>query len=90
MSSREYHNQLIAAYHTQFAIPEYLTENLELYKRLNWSASYFMQQWESNIATYAAGTIRRYNLQGMFDWQDQAGSRRESKYPTDSLFPETS
>ena len=56
-----YYNQLKAAYHTQFSIPAYLTENLEIYKRLNWSAEYFLSQWESNVGTYAAGTIRRYN-----------------------------
>ena len=61
MTSREYHNQLMAAYHTQFSIPDYLTEGLEIYKRLNWSASYFIAQWESSRGTYAAGTIRRYN-----------------------------
>lgn len=56
-----YSLQFREAYHTQFSIPAYLQNKLSIYKRLNWSAAYFMQQWESNIGTYAAGTIRRYN-----------------------------
>lgn len=58
-----YSLQFRDAYHTQFTIPAYLLEKFELdvYKRLDWSAAYFLKQWESNIGTYAAGTIRRYN-----------------------------
>lgn len=59
--SPKYSLQFREAYHTSFAMPEYLIDNLEIYKRLNWSAAYFLNQWESNIGTYAAGTIRRYN-----------------------------
>lgn len=54
-------SQFLAAYYTQFNIPEYLQSELSLYKRLNWSAEFFLNQWKSNIGTYAAGTIRRYN-----------------------------
>lgn len=53
--------QFREAYMTRFSMPEYLTTDLQIYKRLNWSAKYFMDQWSSNIGTYAAGTIRRYN-----------------------------
>lgn len=56
-----YREQFNAAYNTQFNIPEYLQADLDIYKRLNWQASYFLAQWESNIDTYAAGTIRKYN-----------------------------
>ena len=53
--------QFRESYFHHFAIPFDYMPVLDYYKRLNWSASYFLQQWESNIATYAAGTIRRYN-----------------------------
>lgn len=53
--------QFRESYTHSFAIPDYLTTDLSIYKRLNWSAAYFMDQWSSNIGTYAAGTIRRYN-----------------------------
>jgi len=56
-----YQEQLKAAYHTQFSIPEYLQSSLSLYKRLNWSASYFLHLFYDNAGTYAAGTIRKYN-----------------------------
>ena len=56
-----YQNQFREAYITRFAIPEYLLGNLTYYKRLNWSAAYFLAQWEKNVGTYAAGTIHRFN-----------------------------
>ncbi len=56
-----YSLQFREAYYTQFSIPAYLADKLTYYKRLNWSAKYFLEQWNSNISTYAAGTIRRYN-----------------------------
>ena len=59
--SNRYPLQFRESYFTSFSIPFQFTQNLSYYKRLNWSASYFLQQWESNVATYAAGTIRRYN-----------------------------
>lgn len=62
MTNNTYQIQFSEAYHTRFAIPEYLTSRLSLYKISKWSASYFISQWESNIDTYAAGTIRKYNL----------------------------
>lgn len=61
MSKNINKSNFLAAYHTQFNIPEYLQSELTLYKRLNWSAEFFLNQWKSNIGTYAAGTIRRYN-----------------------------
>jgi hypothetical protein len=61
MPSPIYAMQFRDAYHTQFSIPEYLQSSLSLYKRLNWSAQYFLNQWYGNAGTYAAGTIRRYN-----------------------------
>lgn len=61
MSSQINSLQFREAYMHQFAMPEYLTTDLSIYKRLNWSAQYFLDQWQSNIGTYAAGTIRRYN-----------------------------
>lgn len=48
-------------YYHNFAVSEEFLKDLEIYKRLNWSAQYFLDQWNSNIGTYAAGTIRRYN-----------------------------
>lgn len=59
--SNPYPEQFRAAYYTQFAIPEYLLAVLTNYKRLNWSANYFLAQWNSNVNTYAAGTLRKYN-----------------------------
>lgn len=59
--SPRYPLQFRESYFTSFCIPAQFTSSLSYYKRLNWSASYFLQEWESNIATYAAGTIRRYN-----------------------------
>ena len=59
--SPRYTLQFRESYFTSFSIPSQFTSSLSYYKRLNWSASYFLQEWESNIATYAAGTIRRYN-----------------------------
>ena len=59
--SHIYKNQFNAAYFTQFNIPDYLISDLDIYKRLNWESKHFLAQWESNIGTYAAGTIRKYN-----------------------------
>ena len=58
-----YSLQFRDAYHTQFSIPAYLitNSNLVIYKYLKWDAAYFLNQWNRNIDTYAAGTIRRYN-----------------------------
>lgn len=56
-----YSLQFRDAYHTQFSIPEYLQQYLTSYKMLKWDAAYFLNQWNRNIDTYAAGTIRRYN-----------------------------
>ena len=56
-----YSLQFREAYITQFSIPEYLQCHLTLYKYLKWDAAYFLNQWNRNIDTYAAGTIRRYN-----------------------------
>jgi hypothetical protein len=56
-----YSLQFREAYHTQFSIPTYLQSSLTLYKYLKWDAAYFLNQWNRNIDTYAAGTIRRYN-----------------------------
>jgi hypothetical protein len=56
-----YSIQFREAYHTQFSIPTYLQSSLTLYKYLKWDAAYFLNQWNRNIDTYAAGTIRRYN-----------------------------
>lgn len=61
MSSHINSLQFREAYIHNFTIPEHLQQGLEIYKRLNWSAQYFLDQWQSNIGTYAAGTIRRYN-----------------------------
>lgn len=60
-SVNPYANQFREAYYTQFTIPEYLTSELTLYKYLKWDAAFFLAQWDRNIDTYAAGTIRRYN-----------------------------
>lgn len=59
--SPRYPLQFRESYFTSFSIPSQFIDSLTYYKRLNWSASYFIAQWESNIGTYAAGTIRRYN-----------------------------
>ena len=59
--SPRYPLQFRESYFTSFSIPSQFIDSLSYYKRLNWSASYFLQEWKSNIATYAAGTIRRYN-----------------------------
>ena len=59
--SPKYPLQFSESYFTSFSIPEQFLRNLSYYKRLHWSASYFLQQWESNVGTYAAGTIRRFN-----------------------------
>ncbi len=56
-----YSLQFREAYITQLSIPTYLQSNLTLYKYLQWDAAYFLNQWNRNIDTYAAGTIRRYN-----------------------------
>jgi len=56
-----YSLQFREAYYTQFSIPAYLQSHLSSYKYLKWSAAYFLNQWNRNIDTYAAGTIRRYN-----------------------------
>lgn len=61
INTSSYNLQFREAYTHRFAIPDYLTPNLSYYKRLNWSAAYFLAQWERNIGTYAAGTIHRFN-----------------------------
>lgn len=61
MLSKTYPLQFRESYYTGFTIPSQFAEMLAYYKRVNWSAAYFLNQWESNIGTYAAGTIRRYN-----------------------------
>lgn len=61
MTSPNYPLQFREAYHTSFAIPPAFHSYLTYYKRSNWSAAYFLSQWEKNIGTYAAGTIHKYN-----------------------------
>ena len=61
MSSNKQSLQFREAYHHHFAIQSHLQSDLSYYKRLHWSTAYFLAQWNSNISTYAAGTIRRYN-----------------------------
>lgn len=60
MSNLEYRNQFVAAYYTQFAIPEYCSQTLTIYKRLVWSAQYFLSSWNLSVGTISAGTIVRY------------------------------
>lgn len=55
-----YANQFREAYHSQFYIPAYLSGNLEIYKRLNWSAEYFIENWNKGIGTSHAACILRY------------------------------
>lgn len=51
----------IHEYFANFNISSQNMDKITHYKLLKWDASFFLQQWNKNIGTYAAGTIRRYN-----------------------------
>lgn len=61
--SQKHSLQFRESYFSHLQIPQHLllTEKPEIYKCLHWQCSHFVKEWESNIGTYAAGTIRRYN-----------------------------
>lgn len=48
------------AYYSNFFLHSAQANRCSHYKRLNWSVSYFLQQWDSQVGTICAGTIVRY------------------------------
>lgn len=57
MSSNNFHTE----YTSSFTISKENQQLLTHYKYLKWESDFFLAMWESNIGTYAAGTISRYN-----------------------------
>ena len=51
----------ITEYTSKFSISAAAQQQCTHYKYLKWNSNYFLQQWEANAGTYAAGTVHRYN-----------------------------
>lgn len=50
----------IESYYSNFTLQQHHAELCSHYKMLNWSVSYFLHQWDSQVGTVCAGTVVRY------------------------------
>lgn len=50
----------LESYYSNFFLHQVHAAECSHYKKLNWSVSYFLHQWESQVGTICAGSIVRY------------------------------